>query len=159
MKRQVAVTAAALLFYTFLSVSVAQEAGKLLKRFVTLPCGEIIPDLNGHWDANYEMYGPWQGQSAFSGFVAIEQKKDVVIAINRYGNTWMRKGKPVFKGQLCKNGFKTVQVYIPEHPIVSTRFVCWEKFFVWEPANWRITHNGDKMFLNCGGRMKITLRR
>ena len=72
---------------------------------VTLSNGEVIYDLNGEWDATYD-------NKHLGGInkdiVKITQKGNEFVGIKLIGNEWTPKGSETIKGELEKNGFKSL---------------------------------------------------
>ena len=72
---------------------------------VTLSNGEVIYDLSGEWDAIYDNkeYG-----GTNKDIVKITQKGNEFVGIKLIGNQWTPKGSETIKGELEKDGFKSL---------------------------------------------------
>jgi hypothetical protein len=128
----------------------AEMAKEGWKKTITLPSGEVILDMSGEWDLLYEKYGPFIG-GHISDILTITQEGTTFTAVKQIGSQWVPKGAETIKGELDKDGFKAVYVYIGAYPIDGS--------FIWEPCKWEISENGNKVVLDCGDRVKATLTR
>ena len=73
---------------------------------VTLSNGEVIYDLSGEWDAIYER----EGFDTQKDIVKITQQGNKFVGIKLIGNEYVGKGDETIKGELEKDGFKSLQV-------------------------------------------------
>ena len=63
-------------------------------------------------------------------------------------------GKPIclnLKGKLDKDGFKAIYIYTLESDMVQNA--------EWMECKWKISENGNKVLLDCGEGVKLTLTR
>ena len=90
---------------------------------VTLSNGEVIYGLSGEWDAVYDnyMYG-----GISEDIIKITKQGNKFVGIKLIGNMWSGKGSEDIKGELEKDGFKSIYTWTPEGWIPSTVKI-WEK--------------------------------
>jgi hypothetical protein len=65
----------------------------------------VIWDLNGEWDALYDM-----GMGIFTDIVRITQQGGSFVGVKMIGTVWVPKDAVSITGELDKNGFKKVRV-------------------------------------------------
>lgn len=134
------------------SVAIAQMTEKGWDKTVTLQSGEVILDMSGEWDMLQEGYGPFSFRGPLKEILTIRQEGTTFSAVKQIGSMWVPKGAETIKGELDKDGFKTVFHYIKAKE-------WWTGEFIWEPCKWEITENGNKVVLDCGKRIRATLTR
>ncbi len=137
------------LLIAFASVAMAQMAKKGWEKTVTLPSGEVILDLKGEWNMYSLGYGPFFLRPSITDILTITQEGATFTAVKQIGSKWVPKGAEIIKGELDKDGFKSVYHYIHAKG----------EEFIWEPCNWEITENGNEVVLDCGERIQTTLTR
>ena len=71
---------------------------------VTLSSGEVVYDLTGEWEAVYE--NPFYGTR--KDIVKIKQEGNKFVGYCIIGNEMARKGTETIKGELEKDGFKSL---------------------------------------------------
>jgi hypothetical protein len=71
---------------------------------VTLSTGEVVYDLRGEWDAIYD--NDYSGTN--KDIVKITQEGNKFVGIKLIGNEHKPKGSETIKGELEKNGFKSL---------------------------------------------------
>jgi hypothetical protein len=139
------------LLIAFASFAIAQMAEKGWKKTVTLPSGEVILDMSGEWDSHGEFYGGMSWIPPVSDILTITQEGTTFIGIKQIGSQYVPKGAETIKGELDRDGFKAVYVYMASYPMDGT--------FEWVPCKWEISENGNKVVLDCGERLERTLTR
>jgi hypothetical protein len=124
--------------------------GQGSKKTITLPGGEVVYDLNGEWDALYENLGAFKDRyGTLSDIVRITQQGRSFVAVKMVGTVWVPKGAVSIKGELDKNGLKAVQVLLSDDPAVVPSLDC----------KGHISEDGNKIILDGGERMRVTLTR
>ena len=136
---------------SFLYVAHAQMEKKAWEKTVKLPSGEVILDMRGEWDALYEHYGVFSWVGTFEDILTITQEGTKFTAVKQIGSKWVPKGAKTIKGQLDKDGFKTVYQYVGTAAMDGS--------FEWEECEWEISEKGNKVVLDCGERSKSALTR
>ena len=133
------------------SDAIGQMAEKGWEKTVTLPSGEVILDMSGEWDVLYTFYGVFWHVPIFGDILTITQDGTKFTAVKQIGSRWVPKGAETIKGELDKDGFKEVYSYVHVKE--------WKQSdeFIWEPCEWEISENGNKVVLDCGERSKSTL--
>jgi hypothetical protein len=140
-----------ILLVSFASVTIAQMSAKGWDKTVTLQSGEVILDMNGEWDDMSEGYGIFDWWKGSPEILTITQEGNLFTAIKQIGSVWVPKGAETIKGELDKDGFKVVYSYI------SSR--AQDMNFDWEECKWKISEKGNRVDLDCGGRIKRALTR
>jgi len=110
---------------------------------MTLPNGEVIPDLNGEWEALFEFYGPWT-QGPLSNIIKITQTGNSFVGIRMMDDRYYAKGWESFKGELDKSGFKKI---------------AWKTMVGVSDARGQISEGGNKVIIDDGEKVKVTLTR
>jgi hypothetical protein len=151
-RKSTALVIAFAILIVFASFVIAEQEEKGWEKTVTLQSGELILDMSGEWDMLQEGYGPFGFRGPLKDILTIRQEGATFTAIKQIGSHWVPKGAETIKGELDKDGFKTVFHYIKEKE-------WWTGAFIWEPCKWIITENGDKVVLDCGDRIRATLTR
>jgi hypothetical protein len=93
-----------LLFILFIAQAQAEEQG--WKKTVTLPNGEVVCDLNGLWDLEWNGVGELKSIGRIVDVLEISQQGNFYEGIRMIGNQYNPKGQIVIKGELEKNGIK-----------------------------------------------------
>ena len=149
-KRIIAPLIAFVLLIVFASFVIAQMPEKPWHKTITLPSGEVILDMSGEWDMMCEGYGPFCLRPLITEALTMKQEGSKFTAIKQIGSRWVPKGAEIIKGELDKDGFKTVYQYIHGSGTHG---------FVWEPCKWEISEHGNIVDLDCGERVRTTLTR
>ena len=117
---------------------------------VTLSNGEVVYKLDGEWSCVLKV--PMEGK--FEDIIKISQDGNTFVGIYINGHAYMSEGEGAIKGELEKNGFKSV--YVNAGP----------EFFGdpqgWKPATGKISENCNKIITNAkveGVNLKLTLNR
>ena len=103
-------------------------------------------------DMLQEGYGAFSFRGPLKEILTIRQEGTTFSAVKHIGSMWVPKGAETIKGELDKDGFKTVFHYIKAKEWCTGEFI-------WEPCKWEITENGNKVVLDCGKRIRATLTR
>ena len=117
---------------------------------VTLSNGEVVYKLDGEWSCVFQ---PSLGDNA-EDIIKISQDGNTFVGIYINGNIYKAAGDGAIKGELEKNGFKSV--YVNAATVHSSEAQGWE------PATGKISENCNKIITNvkAGGlNQKLTLNR
>jgi len=133
------------LLIAFASVAIAQMSEKGWKKTVTLSSGEVILDMSGEWDVLTEYHGMYSGLRSHTGTVMITQEGNTLVAVKQTESEWWPKGSEAIKGELEKDGFKTVHMNRSD--------------VGWVPCKWEISENGNKIVLDDERVVRKTLTR
>lgn len=131
-------------FYCLFS-AYAQSEEQRWEKTVTFPGGEAILDMSGEWDAVYEHYGMFSGLGSYSDILTITQEGKLFLAVKQIGSRWVPKGSETIKGECCKEGFKAVEGFRGD--------------VGWVPCKWEISEKGNKIVLDDGRVIRVTLTR
>ena len=112
---------------------------------IKLPSGEMVCDLNGEWNALFEIYGGCMQWGTIKMIVNIKQGGDRFVATKLSGGGSSTKGDEVIKGELDQKGFKKVERYSP--------------YWGWSLCKGEITNACKKMVMDHEGCQKITLEK
>jgi len=82
---------------------------------ITLPNGEAVLDLNGEWDVFAEWTGGTPNNSR--SICKITQEGSSFVGVRMMGTLYSPKGSQMLRGELDKNGFKTLQSITLSGPI------------------------------------------
>ena len=78
---------------------------------VTLSAGDVVYDLNGEWDTVID-----NAQFGISkDVIKITQEGNKFVGIKLIGNQWVGKGEETIKGELERDGFKSLYGYNLAH--------------------------------------------
>jgi len=135
---------------SFLYVAYAQMAGKVWEKTVTLTSGEVILDMGGEWGVLYEHYGILSRFGSSPDILTITQDGNTFVAVKQIGSKYVPKGAETIKGELDKDGFRTVYIY------------AWnwsEDNMGWVECKWKIGENGNKIMVYDGRAIQATLTR
>lgn len=94
------------LVYSTVQAQMDSPLKKGMPNTVTLSNGEVIYDLSGEWDAIYEI----EGFGSQKDIVTITQQGNKVVGIKLIGWEYVGKGEETIKGELGKDGFKSLSV-------------------------------------------------
>jgi hypothetical protein len=106
MLKKTGIGLAGLVMVFILFVGQAQTEEQGWKKTVTLPSGDVICDLNGKWDSEWNGRGELRFLGRIVDVVEISQQGNFYEGIRMIGNQWNPKGQVVIKGELDKNGIK-----------------------------------------------------
>jgi poly(3-hydroxybutyrate) depolymerase len=123
--------------------SQAQSTEKGL-RTITLPTGEVIPDLTGEWEAFFECYGPWSQYGSYPNIIKITQTGSSFVGIRMMNDPYYSKGWESLRGDLDKSGFKKIE---------------WKTNLGVLDAKGQISEDGNKAIIDDGEKAKVTLKR
>jgi len=98
---------------SFLFIAQAQTEDQGWKKTITLPNGEVVCDLNGEWDSQWQGRGELQWIGRHRDVVKITQQGNSFEGIRMIGDQWNLKGSVVIEGELDKNGFKKLLFKAP----------------------------------------------
>jgi len=137
-----------LICFIGLIIFVSTLYGQGSKKTITLPSGEVVCDLNGEWDALYETLGAFKERYGnLTDIVRITQQGGSFVGVKMVGTVWVPKGAVSIKGEVDKNGFKMVQVYLAEDTAAFPPIDC----------KGQIKEEGNKIILDGGERIRVTL--
>jgi len=141
----------ALLITTALSVTFGSVAEPVMAKqlkpgmpnTIELLNGEVVYDLNGEWDAVYELTitrsWPAGGRKESSkDIVRITQEGSQFVGIKLIGDAWVGKNKKAVKGELEKNGFRKVHAVAYDQKIMRA---------IWVPSKGEISEDGNKIVI------------
>jgi len=117
---------------------------------VTLSNGEVVYKLDGEWSCVFKP--PLRIKA--EDIIKISQDGNTLVGIYINGHRYMSAGDEAIKGELEKNGFKSVYLNITHHSQQSPE--------QWKPATGKISENGNKIITNAkvvGDNFKLTLNR
>jgi hypothetical protein len=131
---------------TFGSVADAEMAKQLkpgMPNTITLPNGEVVYDLNGEWDAVYELtisrsFATGEAKQSSKDIVRITQEGSQFVGIKLIGDAWVGKNKEAVKGELEKNGFR--KVHAVAYDMADMRAI-------WVPSKGEISEDGNKIVI------------
>ena len=119
---------------------------------VTLSNGEIVYNLDGEWNCVYQQS---MREEEPEDIIKISQDGNTFVGIYVNGHVYMNAGSEAIKGELEKNGFKSVYVNTTSDPHVQSSEG-------WKPATGKISENCDKIITTAkveGDNVKLTLNR
>ena len=96
---------------SFLFIAQAQTEEQGWKKTITLPSAEVVCDLNGDWDYLWTGRGEFLAFGSVRDVVKITQQGDSFEGIRMIGNVLNLKGSLALKGELDKDGFKSLLFY------------------------------------------------
>ena len=104
-----------ILIIGFVFVTVQAQMDNPLKKgmpnTVTLSAGNVVYDLNGEWDTVID-----NAQFGISkDIIKITQEGNKFVGIKIIGNQWVGKGEKTIKGELERDGFKSLYGYNVAH--------------------------------------------
>jgi hypothetical protein len=115
---------------------------------VTLSNGDVVYKLDGEWSGVLKV--PMEGKH--EDIIKISQDGNTFAGIYVNGHKYMSEGEGAIKGELEKNGFKSVYLNI-RSPFGTKE---------WKPATVKISENCNKIITNAkmeGVNFKLTLNR
>jgi hypothetical protein len=131
---------------------------KAWEKTVTLPSGDVILDISGEWDAREKYYGSLITNQDHVSVSKITQEGTKFSGVEKISNEnparSLPKGAETIRGELDKDGFKEVYLYMWDKDVN-----IWNPTWVWEPCSWEISKDGLTVFFDCGERAKVTLTR
>ena len=151
-KRSIAQVLVFVLLVAFSSFSIGQMAGRPWEKTVTVANGEVILDMSGEWGTQMELYGSlsYKTWNPIPDILTIMQFGTEFSSIDETGD-WSPKATEMIKGKLDKDGFKEVYIFpLESHVEPDAEYV---------ECRWEIRENGNKVLLDCGERVKLTLSR
>jgi len=145
----------ALLITTALSVTfgsvaepvMAQQLKPGMPNTITLPNGEVVYDLNGEWEAVYDIAARhgWAGgteqRESSKDIVGISQEGNQFVGVKLIGDQWVGKNLETVKGELEKNGFRKVLAFA-----YDLRFPSQTR---WVSSKGKITEDGNKIVIRA----------
>ena len=130
-----------------LTIFISTLHGQGSKKTITLPNGEVIWDLNGEWDAQYEALGALSNIGKFADILKVTQQGDSFVGIKTIGSTSVPKDAVSIKGELDKNGIKKVRV------VLQTMMGFYEE------CKAQISEDGNKIIIDGCVNVRVTLTR
>lgn len=130
---------------SFLYVTNGQTEEKGWEKTITLPSGEVVLDMNGEWGGLLEYRGELIELSSHKSLYTITQEGNKFLAVMAIDGEWHAKGDEVIRGELCRDGFKTVEIHRASAG--------------WVPCTAEISENGNKIVLDDGRALTDTLTR
>ena len=123
---------------------------------ITLPNGEVVYDLNGEWDAVYEVAAPssagYDVMLSSKDIARITQEGNQFVGIKLIGDQWVGKNQEAVTGELEKNRFRKV------HAVILVGGVA-----EWARSKGEISEDGNKIVIKArsvvGDIIKIVLKR
>ena len=115
---------------------------------VTLSNGDVVYKLDGEWSCVFKSFG----REKTEDIIKISQDGNTFVGIYINGHTYMSAGEGAIKGELGKNGFKSV--YLNTRSPFGT--------VEWIPATGKISENCNKIITKAkveGVNFKLTLNR
>ena len=113
-------------------------------KMVKLPNGEEVVDIRGEWDDQVENYGAWSGYGKYTNVLEITLKGNKFYGFRMKSDKYHPAGTVAIRGKLDKNGIKEVQLMSSIGPI---------------DAKGQISEDGNKIIIDDGQRVKLTLTR
>ncbi len=148
MTKRIGIFLMALLVMTsLLCAGHSQTTEKNWKQTITLPSGEVVCDLNGEWDALYENLGDHQWIGNIKDMLKITQKGDSFAGVKMIGSIYVPKDAVSITGEVDKNGVKKASVVL---------LTAYDKVL---DCKGQISEDGNKIMLDGGERMRVTLTR
>ncbi len=140
-----------LICFIIVIIAISTLYGQGLKKTLTLPNGEVVCDLNGDWDAVYDH--PRLGKS--TDILKITQRDSSFEGVKMIGGPYVPKGAVSVKGELNKDGIAKVQVVTrilySGNPVTERQEL--------RDCKGQITEDGNKIAIDCGEMIKVTLTR
>ena len=137
---------AVLVCFIGLIIFVSTLHGQSSKKTITLPNGEVVCDINGEWDALYEHFGAYSWVGNLTDMLKITQQGGSFVGVKMIGTPYVPKDAVSIKGELDKNGIKTVRVM----------------FSLGGPGTeckGQISEDGNKIIIDGGETVRLTLTR
>jgi hypothetical protein len=135
-----------LICFIGLIIFVSTLHGQGSKKTITLPSGEVVWDLNGEWDALYEHFGTYSWVGNLTDMLKITQQGGSFVGVKMIGTPYVPKDAVSIKGELDKNGIKTVRV------MFSSRANGTE-------CKGQISEDGNKIIIESSESVRVTLTR
>jgi len=148
-------TALCLTFGSVAEPVMAKQLKPGMPNTITLPNGEVIYDLNGEWEAVYDIAARhgWAGgteqRESSKDIVGITQEGNQFVGVKLIGDEWVGKNQEAVKGELEKNGLRKVHafVYDPRTPGGPQ----------WFPSKGKITEDGNKIVITARPSNRTTM--
>ena len=118
---------------------------------VTLSNGEVVYKLDGEWSCVFKV----SMEGKYEDIIKISQDGNTFVGIHINGHKYLSAGDEAIKGELEKNGFKSVFVN-------TGGILTWVGNDGWMPATGKISENCNKIITNAkteGVKFKLTLNR
>ena len=112
---------------------------------VTLPSGEVVCNLNGEWNAQYEHYGPLEWVGNIKGVLVIVQEGNTFVGKTTKDTQWSAKGTDKIRGEIDKQGLKKAQYSVPT--------------MGWQDTKCEMNKDCNKIILDTGIGVKAILER
>ena len=108
---------------------------------ITLPNGEVVYDLNGEWDAVYDLsfsgtLAAIEDTQSSKGIVRITQEGNKFVGIKVIGDQWVDKNQETVQGELEKNKFGNLYVFRG-------------MIYRWVPGKGEISEDGNKIVIEA----------
>ena len=118
---------------------------------VTLSNGEVVYKLDGEWSCVFKV----SMEGKYEDIIKISQDGNTFVGIHINGHKYLSAGDEVIKGELEKNGFKSVYLNTGGN---------WKSVGIkeWIPVTGKISENCKKIITNAkaqGMNFKLTLNR
>jgi len=136
-----------LICFIGLIIFVSTLHGQGSKKTITLPSGEVVWDLNGEWDAQYEALGDSSYLGNFADMLKMTQQGDSFVGVKTIGSANVPKDAVSIKGELDKNGIKKVRV------VLNTGWGYGEE------CKAQISEDGNKIIIDGCKNVRVTLTR
>lgn len=137
-------TALCLTFGSVAEPVMAQQLKPGMPNTITLPNGEVVYDLNGEWEAVYDLAARWGGgieqRESSKDIVRITQEGNQFVGVKLIGDQWVGKNQEAVKGELEENGFKKVHAFA--HDTRQSRAI-------WVPSKGKISEDGNKIVIRA----------
>ena len=128
-----------LAIFSWIGFAQAQKA-----KTIKLPNGEEVVDIRGEWDDYVENYGAWSGYGKYTNVLEITLKGNKFYGFRMKDDKYHMAGSMAIRGKLDKNGIKEVQLISSLGPL---------------DAKGQISENGNRIIIDDGQRVKLTLTR
>jgi len=130
---------------SFLCVVYAQTEAETAKKTIKLSNGEEVIDLSGEWDEHLEYQGMFSGLRSSTDKIKITQEGNSFVGVKLHDTQWWPKGSECVKGELQKDGFKTIYINRAD--------------MGWTPCKWKISENGNTFVIDDERVVKATFKR
>ena len=142
-----------LICFISLIIFVSNLYGQGSKKTITLPNGEVVCDLNGEWDAQYEQ----QRMGKYTDILKITQRGGSFEGVKTIGSPHVPKNAVSIKGELNKNGIAKVQV-VQRILYSGDPGKMTEKQQLLD-CKGQISEDGSKIIIDGGETIRVTLTR
>jgi hypothetical protein len=100
---------------------------------LTLSTGDVVYDISGEWDAIID-YGGFGGD--VKDIIKIKQESNIFVGTVSKGDDYLDKDDELLKGELERNGFKSITRNVPG--------------LGWVPSSGKIDESCNKIFVKSG---------